>query len=310
MGKICIALAVGLLQGLAIGGHLTERTRVRSFMECPYSFGHSIRLGIGYRIVTMVGRGRLVMDRDHAAPPIRFKVWRLRRQVWRWGKLYGFHTLAVSRQALYSALRNEDPGQQTPLEEVYGTLDVIAGDLRESLFSLRLSGRKVYYLSGYDNNESPPLYFLTKLPRSARSIADAREALKPESVRLAEAAGYTIRRQGDIFAVEASGDMPEGFDSLEVESDARVYGTAHRVTEAVTLPDGTLFGRGKISHRPLSRKPDHKPLRLKGWHLLAKNATPMLLPDPPRHPTEPRPQIVGVHIPAPAFPAPTFTNRW
>lgn len=57
------------------------------------------------------------------------------------------------------------------------------------------------YISGFDNNEDPPLYFLARLPHEVSTYAQALESLKPRSVKVAEAQGRTVLRQGDMFAI-------------------------------------------------------------------------------------------------------------
>jgi len=58
-----------------------------------------------------------------------------------------------------------------------------------------------YFISGYDQNEDPPLYFLAQLPRKVSSYAKALEVLKPKSVREAERLDLSVLRQGDMFFI-------------------------------------------------------------------------------------------------------------
>jgi hypothetical protein len=177
---------------------------------------------------------------------------------------------------------------------------------------IRLAGRR-YYISGYDRNEEPPLYFLARLPHPVDTFAQAIESLKPRSVKLAEAQGLQVRRQGDMFAIPTEYGSEELaamgatfdnevltgrrvsawaemiFDSVpratrvieQVRRQRGLYGTAHTATEMAYLPDGTMFARGTMHHDPRgvrfeSRDPDHAPLRLPGtrWYLIAKNTVP------------------------------------
>lgn len=64
--------------------------------------------------------------------------------------------------------------------------------------------RDVYYISGYDANETPPLYFMARLPGPVDTYAEALESLKPRSVKVAEAQGIRVLRQGDMFAIRTT----------------------------------------------------------------------------------------------------------
>lgn len=80
--------------------------------------------------------------------------------------------------------------------------------LGDSVFSARVIGSKkrVRWLSSFDKNEPTPLYFLCQLPPcTASTYEEAIEALKPDTVKLAEAMGREVERQGDIFAVPMPG---------------------------------------------------------------------------------------------------------
>lgn len=166
-----------------------------------------------------------------------------------------------------------------------------------------------YYLSGYDDQEEPPLYFLTELPRGAMSVAAAREALKPQSVIDAEKDGKTVIRQGDMFAISTElsiedikrlgGKFTEVKEGYSIRRDAwgspqrtdnttgrRLYGSVHTASTVATLPDGTHLAKGHLLHRPSlergsTRRRDHSDRELPGnlWYAIAKNMTPI---DPPR----------------------------
>lgn len=140
-----------------------------------------------------------------------------------------------------------------------------------------------YYLSGYDSQESPPLYFLCRLPGAVGSIVAARESLKPGSVKAALAAGIKVVRQGDIFAIESDEDK-KSLNKIGAQfSDSSVwpiYGTAHTATELAILPTGVMLAKGALLHRPPirgeTRHPDHeaRPLGKKGWWWLTRNTVP------------------------------------
>lgn len=169
--------------------------------------------------------------------------------------------------------------------------------------------RWAYFLSGFDANETRPSYFFCELPRGAKpaTVAEAYEALKPESVRLAEQEGREVSRQGDIFAipmpsldlrtlkkrggvhirtprliVPSTGEKwSESLDSgneRPVWSGPRpnLLGTNHEATEIVKV-GGQTYARGTLWHRPQGRLPDHRRVTLqKGvWHLIVKNTVPV-----------------------------------
>lgn len=157
-----------------------------------------------------------------------------------------------------------------------------------------------YFISGYDANENPPLYFLAHLPHEVKTYQEAIESLKPESVKLAEKKGLEVLRQGDMFAI------PTKFKTKDLEKmDATffagqspplllpqtptgsfgftrpgLYGTAHYAERMARLPDGTHFGRGIMRHSPPRRNPDHHPLTLPSsvWYLIVKNTVPITEP--------------------------------
>lgn len=147
---------------------------------------------------------------------------------------------------------------------------------RRGYTSGRLTDRQ-YFISGYDANETPPLYFLARLPHEVETYQEAIESLKPESVKLAEKMGLEVLRQGDMFAI------PTEFKSRDLEEmDAKfftgpgLYGTAHYAVSMARLPDGTQLGSGVMTHRPPRRNPDHHDLRLPSeWYLIVKNTVPV-----------------------------------
>jgi hypothetical protein len=153
-------------------------------------------------------------------------------------------------------------------------------------YTLAGSTDRQYFISGYDANETPPLYFLARLPHEVETYQEAIESLKPESVKLAEKAGLEVLRQGDMFAI------PTEFETKDLEKmDATffdgvgLYGTAHYAEGMARLPDGTQLGRGVMKHRPTRRNPDHHDLTLPaGWYLIVKNTVPIAVP--PQRPGE------------------------
>lgn len=133
-----------------------------------------------------------------------------------------------------------------------------------------------YFLSAFDRQERPPLYFLAELPNNAgrpAGVADAFDMLKPDRVRDAEIDGVPVQRQGDVFAIAtqfATRDLPgptarsHKFNGSHVVSDARIM-------------DGVTYARGKIFHRPPRRRADHATQVLgdgKTWYRLLHNTVP------------------------------------
>lgn len=138
-----------------------------------------------------------------------------------------------------------------------------------------------YYISGYDRNETPPLYFLARLPGPVKSCAEAIESLKPQSVKLAEAQGLEVLRQGDMFAIATPYTAEDllKMDAIFPFMPGRLYGTAHIATNAARLPDGTMFGQSSIIHAPTgTRRADHHPLIFPDdkWYLIVKNTVPVM----------------------------------
>jgi hypothetical protein len=136
-----------------------------------------------------------------------------------------------------------------------------------------------YFLSAFDENEPGfGLYFLAQLPDGAepRTVAEAREALKPEIVVAAETFGRPVLRQGDVFAVQTpveTRQLPGPSKRSEF-----VLGVNHQVTE-VRESNGVTYGRGVMRHRPREwgRRPEHRALKLgngKTWYALYKNTVP------------------------------------
>jgi hypothetical protein len=183
------------------------------------------------------------------------------------------------------------------------TLQLVERDGRQCIFSgimrrLKMrdgewetveSGRQ-YYISGYDANEDPPLYFLARLPHEVTSYKDAIEALKPESVKLAEAQGLEVLRQGDMFAIptkystndllQKGAVIEEYKENFKLVPTCSLYGTGHCTEKMARLPDGTQLGRGMMMHRPGSRRPDHQdlPLSPSKWYIIVKNTVPIQEP--------------------------------
>lgn len=141
---------------------------------------------------------------------------------------------------------------------------------------------RAYFISGFDENERRPQYFLAQLPDGAQpqSYAAALDALQPDAVRMAAAAGRTVLRQGDVFAIECPTADARQLRSLGAERARMAYvlGVNHIATEVATVSDLT-YARGILRHRPreIWREAEHRNVKLgdgKTWHHLVKNTVP------------------------------------
>lgn len=154
--------------------------------------------------------------------------------------------------------------------------------LGESLIRAKVRGRRnrAYFLSGFDVQESRPLYFFCELPRGAKpeTVADAYEALKPDTVKVAEQMSRPVVRQGDIFAVGMNGTTKRQLrkQGATFERKGQLLRTNHVATEVARMPDGTTLARGTLWHVPPWRGPDHKRQTMgKAWHVIVKNTVPV-----------------------------------
>jgi hypothetical protein len=133
----------------------------------------------------------------------------------------------------------------------------------------------VYFLSAFDENEAPPLYFTAEMPKGSgpQTVAAAREALKPAEVIMAEADGATVLRQGDVFAIAHPGLLTRDLPGPS-QQQALVLGVNHRATE-VRVKDGRTYARGFLRQ---NRTPaEHHAVELgdrKTWHHLLRNTVP------------------------------------
>lgn len=162
--------------------------------------------------------------------------------------------------------------------------------LGASVFSaVGRDGKRHRWLSAFDQNENPPMYFLAQLPDTGplRYVTHAFKLLAPEIVHKARAEGRAVFRQGDIFAVEtnltdedfASEKIAErqqvftGFTFIQAEGggstteiprlneEARadlklrrrimIYGTGHTASRVVQTKDRGTFIQGTMHHDPI-----------------------------------------------------------
>ena len=132
--------------------------------------------------------------------------------------------------------------------------------------------RTAYFLSGYDIAERGLSYFFCELPTDTapESVEHAYQMLQPESVKRAIAQRRKVYRQGDMFFIRAKDE--EG--PVDIDSDLYLFGSNHRVAQGGNNPDGLVMVRGKVEHRPMNRRADHKPLFLpgRGWYIAVQNA--------------------------------------
>lgn len=151
--------------------------------------------------------------------------------------------------------------------------------------------RNTMFISAWDNQDVRT-YFLSELPYPVASLAEAYEALKPETVKLGELEGKRIVRQGDIFGVETSfttqqikdmlkpeGMLPGATHSIKeyVTRMGYLLGTNHVATESVVLPNGAVLARGLLWHKPEGRRPDHRRQVIgKKWYVIVRNTVPVI----------------------------------
>lgn len=140
--------------------------------------------------------------------------------------------------------------------------------------------RRAYFLSAFDEQETRPSYFFCELPKGAKplTVSEARQALKPEAVVIAEASGRKVLRQGDVFAVPtelSTRDLRKL--GATITKGAFILAVNHRATEVAVTTDGLTFIRGTITHDPGQwRRPDHKRVTVgKAWHVAVKNTVPL-----------------------------------
>ena len=156
------------------------------------------------------------------------------------------------------------------------------------------SGSRHRFLSAFDVQEQPPLYFLAQLPDEGRVLdfSQALDLLAPPLVHQARKDGKLVFRQGDVFFVQTeltikelrqqkaklySGERSGGGPTL----GRNIYLTGHIATRVAVLPNGVTFAQGVVSHFPAINdatrvNPDHRPLTLHGDHfyLCLRNTVP------------------------------------
>lgn len=227
-----------------------------------------------YRFKNPDGAPVHVLNMDHPLADLPVPEWR--KRVLEAAAAVRVEVLPLSERALISAMRGA--GQLHPR--------LIVREGYEAVFTLG----DQYYLSGYDRQEDPPLYFLCQLPGPASSVSEARDLLQPPSVKEAIANGVRVERQGDLFfiATSMSDEDVKGYAPFWWGFTKPLYGTAHTATCVAQLPGGVMIASGIVRHKPdiigETRNADHSDLYLgHDWHLVARNTVPA-------KPTRPEPK--------------------
>ena len=143
--------------------------------------------------------------------------------------------------------------------------------------------RTAYFLSGYDRNEPGLSYFFCELPAGVEptTVKEAYASLKPKSVKLAETQGFKVKRQGDMFFIRMKNWQPDYARLDTLYRNQYLHNSNHIAEEVVWVDGNSLSGltyvRGRISHAPAGRRPDHGPLDLgkKYWWLCVRNTVPL-----------------------------------
>ena len=137
--------------------------------------------------------------------------------------------------------------------------------------------RPTYFLSGYDSNEKGLSYFLCELPPGAKptTVKEAYEALKPESVKVAEREKYTVKRQGDMFFIRMKDYRPT---PAALAGSMDYIHRSNHMAEQIAYEGPLTYVRGIIHHMPTGRRPDHAPLNLgrTHWWLCVRNTVPVV----------------------------------
>lgn len=157
------------------------------------------------------------------------------------------------------------------------------------------SGERHRFISAFDLQETPPLYFLAQLPDYGKAIdfTQALDLLAPPIVHHARNVGKAVYRQGDVFFVETElskeillerggvfyAGSGRGRYANRPVNGRNIYRTGHYATEVIVLPNGVTFAYGIVVHLPDGREPEHRSLPLEesshdGWFLCLRNTVP------------------------------------
>ncbi len=114
-----------------------------------------------------------------------------------------------------------------------------------------------YYISSMDNSN----YFISQLPRKAKSVQDAFNMLLPK-----ECKGKRYERQGEFFFIPSSlttKDIPFIVKQARLKNKREGQAPHHYVTEAGFTLNGKVYARGTVRHS----QGDHTMLKLGNvWH--------------------------------------------
>ena len=170
--------------------------------------------------------------------------------------------------------------------------------LGSTVFSaVDVTGGRHRFLSSFDMQETPPLYFLAQLPDqgTALNFTDALDLLAPPIVHEARKDGKFVFRQGDVFFVETDwtfeklheqeaviySGMGRGVHSERPAEGRNIYQTGHLAERVAVLPNGVTLAFGQVTHFPAINDPvrvipDHRPLTLTSgkWFLCIRNTVP------------------------------------
>jgi len=136
-----------------------------------------------------------------------------------------------------------------------------------------------WYVSGFDDQERNPLYFLAELPGRAFSYEAALKMLRPMAVKMADRACQPVTRQGDIFGIPSPFTLRQlRKRGATVEKRRHLDGTSHTGSEVAVLPNGVEYARGMLRHEPAGfRRPEHARRKIgdgKTWHVIVRNTVP------------------------------------
>ena len=158
-------------------------------------------------------------------------------------------------------------------------------------------GQRQHFISGFDMQENPPLYFLAQLPQPTKVVATYEQALDllaPPIVHKARYDGKEVFRHGDVFFIET--DLTKyklhkrkarittgngrGRHSDRPRRGRNIYQTGHIATEVALMPNGVTLASGTVEHYPAftepGRRPEHQALQLTPgkWFLCIRNTVP------------------------------------
>jgi hypothetical protein len=173
--------------------------------------------------------------------------------------------------------------------------------LGASVFSaLDSGGVRHRYVSAFDMQEQPPLYFLAQLPDEGKvhTFDEAIDLLAPPIVHQARSEMKQVFRQGDVFFVETTlgnqdikarnGKVFKGeAESGRPRRGRNIYSTGHIATQVAVMPNGVTLASGTVEHYPAftepGRRPEHRalPLTPDKWFLCIRNTVPRATTDSP-----------------------------